>query len=109
MDERARKIGENEALYRTVNERIEGLNKAFGTVTETMTVVCECGDASCAAQIALDVSEYERVRADPTMFIIVPGHEIPDVEDAVETHETYAVVRKHPGDPAELARETDPR
>src|SRR5689334_21077982 len=51
VDERARRIGENEALFRYVNERIEGLNEAFGAITETMSVVCECGDLSCAEQI----------------------------------------------------------
>jgi len=109
MDERARKIGENEALYRAVNERIEGLSAAFGVITETMTVVCECGDGACAEQIELSVDDYERVRSDPTLFVIRPGHEIPDVEDVVEQSDRYAVVRKHEGDEADLARATDRR
>jgi hypothetical protein len=109
MDERARKVGENEALYRTVNERIETLNEAFGTLTDTMTVVCECGDGACAQQIDISVEDYERVRSDPTLFVIVPGHEVDDVEDVVEEKETFHVVRKHAGGPAELARESDPR
>jgi hypothetical protein len=109
MDERGRRIGENEALYRLVNERIESLNEAFGTFTGTITAVCECGDASCAAQIDIAVADYERVRAKATDFIVVPGHELADVEEVVEEHETFAVVRKRPGAPAHVARETDPR
>ena len=109
MDERKRKIGENEALYRTVNERIEGLNQVFGTLTNTMIVVCECGDGACAEQIEIAVEDYERVRSDATHFVIIPGHEIADVEDVVEKNDTFDVVRKHEGGPAELAREKDPR
>ena len=109
MDERTRRIGQNEALYRAVNEKIEGLNEAFGLVAESMAVVCECGKLECAEQIELDIPSYERVRADPELFIVVPGHEIPDVEDVVEQHGTYDVIRKRPGGPAELARGTDPR
>jgi hypothetical protein len=109
MDEHARKVGENEALFRSVNDRIEGLGAAFGLITESMTIVCECGDGVCVEQIELPVSEYERIRSDSTLFVIRPGHEIPDVEDVVEQNDTYDVVRKHPGAPAELARETDPR
>jgi hypothetical protein len=109
MEDRARKVGQNEALYRTVNERIETLNEAFGTLTDTMTVVCECGDGACAQQIDIPVADYERVRSDPTLFVIVPGHEVGDVEDVVEENETFHVVRKHPGEPERLARETDPR
>ena len=109
MTERERKIGENEALYRTVNERIDDLNQVFGTLTNTMTVVCECGDGSCAQQIDIAVEDYERIRSEPTHFIIVPGHEISDVEDVVEERATFHVVRKHAGDAADLARELDER
>jgi hypothetical protein len=109
MDERTRRIGQNEILYRTVNERIEDLNLAFGAVTETMSVVCECGDARCAEQIEVDMATYERIRSDPTHFIVVKGHEIPDVESVVEKHEGFDVVRKTSGDAARLAREHDPR
>ncbi|MDX6471748.1 MAG: hypothetical protein QOK22_564, partial [Gaiellaceae bacterium] len=91
MDERARRIGENEILYRTVNEKIEDLNEAFGTLTDTMTLVCECGDASCVEQIDLDVAAYERIRADPTLFVIVPGHVEPDVESVVERGDGFEV------------------
>jgi hypothetical protein len=109
MDERQRRIGENEILYRAVNERIEGLNQAFGVVTESMAVVCECGDGSCAEQIGLDVPTYERIRSEPTLFVVRPGHEEPDVEAVVERADTFYVVRKRPGGPAELAEEKDPR
>ena len=109
MDDRARRIGENEILYRTVNEKIEDLNAAFGTLTETMTVVCECGDGACAEQIELDVPTYERVRSDPTLFVTVPGHEEPDVESVVERSDDFQVVRKDKGGAAELAAAHDPR
>jgi len=109
MDDRKRRIGENEVLYRTVNERIEELNEAFGQVTETMSVVCECGIGTCAEQIEISMADYERVRAESTHFIVIPGHEIADVEEVVEQRGTYDVVRKRDGGPAELARAHDPR
>src|ERR671922_1795781 len=107
MDDRKRRIGENEALYRSINERIEGLNEAFGTVAETMAVVCECGDLDCTEQIELDVPTYERVRSEPTQFVILPGHEIPNVDEIVERHDHFHLIRKKPGEAAEAARETD--
>ena len=108
VSERERRIGRNEALYRSVNERIEDLNEAFG-MTNTMTVVCECGDASCAEGFDISVTDYERVRSDPTLFVIVPGHEIADVEDVVERTETFDVVRKREPETVEVARDLDPR
>jgi hypothetical protein len=105
MDERTRRIGENEALYRSVNEKIGGLNETFGVVAESMAVVCECGQLECTEQITLDIPLYERVRSDPTLFVVLPGHEEPDVETIVEEHDGFNVIRKDPGGPAELARE----
>ena len=109
MGERAKRIGENEALYRAINEKIEDLNASFGLVAESMAVVCECGRLECAQQIELGIPTYERVRSDPALFVVVPGHEIPDVETIVEEHSGFDVIRKDPGGPAELARKTDPR
>jgi hypothetical protein len=109
MDERKRRIGQNEILYRAVNEKIEGVNAAFGTLVPWMTVVCECGDGACTEQIELDVSTYERVRAEPTLFVVRPGHEFADVEDIVEQAEGYDIVRKRAGGPQELAEQHDPR
>lgn len=105
MDERTRRIGENEALYRAINERIGDLNETFGLVTESMTVICECADLECAAQIELPIPEYERARADPTHFVIRPGHEVPDVEHVLERHDDWFLIRKDAGGPAEVARE----
>ena len=105
MDERARRIGENEALYRSINDKIESLNETFCVVAETMAVICECGQLECSEQIELDIPTYEHVRADPTHFVVLPGHELPDVETIIERHDGFNVVRKNPGGPAEIARE----
>ena len=109
VDQRTRRVGENEALYRSINEKIEDLNASFGMVAESMAVVCECGMLECAQQIDLEIPTYERVRSDPALFVVVPGHEIPDVESIVEPHEGFNIIRKDPGGPAELAEALDPR
>lgn len=106
--EHAARIAQNEALYRSVNEKIEDLNRAFAPVLETMSIVCECGDASCATQIEVDVTTYERIRADPVLFFVVPGHEITDVERVIETTPAYSVIEKF-GEAADIVRDRDPR
>jgi hypothetical protein len=109
VDERARRIGLNEAVFREVNERIQELASTFGLGEQAIDIVCECGHASCSNQLRLTMAEYEQMRRDPTLFAIHPGHEIPDVEDVVERRDGYDIVRKHEGDPARLAKRTDPR
>jgi hypothetical protein len=103
VDERAERIGRNEDLFRKVNDQIEGVNEAFGTITGTMSLLCECGKIDCMEQIDLTLDEYRDLRADPTHFAVKPGHEIPDVEDIVERRSGYDVVAKRAGDPARLA------
>ncbi|MDQ3824123.1 MAG: hypothetical protein M3321_12870 [Actinomycetota bacterium] len=109
MDERARRIGLNEALFREVNERVEGLARDFGVDDEPLELLCECGSAECVERIRMSTVEYQALRSDAARFAIVPGHEEPDVEHVVERHGGYDVVQKHPGTPMRLAAETDPR
>jgi hypothetical protein len=109
LTERARRIGLNEAVFREVNERIRGLAGRFGLTTQPLDLVCECGDATCAERIVMTLGDYERIRADPALFAVVPGHEAEDVEAVVEESKGYAVIRKHEGGESELARATDPR
>jgi hypothetical protein len=109
MSERERKIGLNEAVYREVNERLRELNEVFATITDKFEIVCECGDIGCDDRISITPSGYEDLRADPMLFAIVPGHEMADVEDVVSTTAQYAIVRKRPGEPANVAVATDPR
>jgi hypothetical protein len=110
MDERERRIGLNEAVFREVNERLRGLNEAFGTITEKMEIVCECADPGCTERITMSVAEYEELRSEPDRFAVVPGHAVPtDVEEVVAHGTGWEMVRKRPGGPAELARETTGR
>jgi hypothetical protein len=102
-------VGLNEALFREVNERIEELTGQLAIADRTLAIVCECGDAGCTQQLVVGLRLYERVRSRPDIFIIAPGHELPDVEDIVESGIGYAVVRKHAGVPADIAERTDPR
>ena len=106
--ERARRVGENEALFRSVNEEVRDLNQTF-LVEGTLRIVCECGEQSCIEQIDLAPGEYEAVRVDSALFAVKPGHEVGDVETVVERKDGYWVVRKAPGAPQRIARETDPR
>jgi hypothetical protein len=109
MSRREWQVGMNETLFREINERLEELNKTFSEFTDKMQLVCECGVRTCIERFSMDVAHYERLRADPTTFAVKPGHEVPSVEDVVEEHDDYLVVRKKPGEPAEVAVEEDPR
>lgn len=91
MDEITRKrLEHNEALFRSVNEEIDDR----GGDGERLEYVCECSDQSCSDVVPLRHEEYRGVRSDPNQYLVVPGHERGDLEEVVDRHERYLVVRK---------------
>jgi hypothetical protein len=62
---------------------------------ELIRFACECSDPNCSESVCLYDDEYRAVRSDERRFFIVCGHDIPRIEDVVETHERYCVVQKH--------------
>jgi hypothetical protein len=109
MTDREQRLAENEAAFRDVNESLRYV-AAQGTATvPTVRLVCECGDAACSEFVEVTLTEYEGVRAVSTHFIVRPGHVAPDVERVVVGNDRFVVVEKRPGEPAKIARETDPR
>ena len=109
MTSREERIGRNEALFREVNERIEAMHDAMESEASNAEFLCECGNAACTEHIRISLREYEAVRSDPTTFVVVSGHDESSVEQVIERHAGYDVVRKHPGSPAELAANESPR
>jgi hypothetical protein len=104
MSLRKDRIARNEALFREVNERVKDLVPSEGGIE----FICECGYEECIERVSLTADEYERVRSDPVEFFVKPGHEIPDVEEVVETHDRFLLVRKHVEE-RDIARQLDPR
>lgn len=108
MNERKRRIGENEAIFRSVNEQVRTLTATLTTSARTMKIVCECGARSCTDQFEIATAAYSRIRADSTLFVVKPGHDLPETETVVAKNEIFWTVQKDPGVPSAIARATDP-
>ena len=106
MTEQERRRGQNEALFRAVNEQIERLEPDDGN--RYVDFICECSSPGCMKVIHATREEYERVRATSTEFMIAVGHEQPDIEEVVARHGRFSVVEKR-GEAAAVAQQTDPR
>jgi hypothetical protein len=109
MSDRARRIGENEALFRQVNEHVQSLGTGVAEGHSPMQIFCECGDLSCDDRFSVPSSKYEEIRGDATLFFVVPGHNKVGIEEVVERTEDYDVVRKLAAEARRIAEETDPR
>ena len=111
MDSREERLAKNEALFRSVNERMREIAESFELFEgrdSRVEFFCECGRDTCFERIEMTRDEYERLRSDPTHFAVVPGHEAADVERVVRPGDGYDIVEKH-AEEAQIARDTDPR
>jgi hypothetical protein len=93
-----------EVNRRRVNEAIER-----GSIGPAPVFICECGNTACSETLSLSVERYEAVRSNFDRFLIVPGHEIPEVDRVIEQgREHYVVVKREP-EARDLAKSTDER
>lgn len=104
---REERLAKNEATFRAVNENILDLASALGG-DEPFEFICECSTAGCFERIAMTLTEYERIRAVGTHFLLAPSHEETEIERVVAVSDGYIVVEKH-GVAGLVAQEADPR
>lgn len=100
------RIARNEAIFRDVNEAIQG--GRWPGENDVAAFRCECGLLGCARLIEMEVGDYERVRANPRRFVVAVDHDLPEAETLVERHPNYLVIEKN-GRAGRLAETTDPR
>jgi hypothetical protein len=104
---RALKLAMNQSAFRTANERLRRAADSHRFREEDRApFVCECADENCREVVMLSLQDYEHVRAHPTWFLLVAGHEDSDaaLERIVDAEHGYAVVEKVGAAGAEAAR-----
>jgi hypothetical protein len=85
----------NEAMFRAGNERMaQWEERHFGEEFEEY--FCECADVECREKIKLTFTDYERVRRNSVHFLVVSGHELPDIETVIEEREGWSIIEKNP-------------
>ena len=87
------RLAKNEIHFRAVNERLDELGEAAPWSKKT-DYLCECSDTSCIEIVELTQDEYERVRSRATVFVVVPGHQRPEIEKVIEENEGFMLVEK---------------
>jgi hypothetical protein len=105
MDEA--RMARTETAFREVNEAIARTAERFdGTEVD---FVCECADPTCTHRVTAELDQYEQVRAEPTRFLLAPGHEEPQIERVVRQTGDFQVVEKFGTTVARIVRRLNPR
>ena len=115
MADAVERNAETQNLFREVNERVAEVYEQFSggytrdTTPELIEIFCECGHLTpCDERINVSAAIYERVRSDPTTFLLLPGHGKQSVETVIEEGDGYLIARNF-GRAGEIARAADPR
>ena len=101
------RLATTEAIFRNVNERIAESADRFEAGSAEF--VCECDDRACTDRVEAPLATYERVREQPTHFLVAPGHENDEIERVIERARRYWVVDKFEQTVASTVRQLDPR
>jgi hypothetical protein len=104
LDVQRQRAARNQSLFREVNERIEDL----ASPATFAGFICECTNESCDEQVSLTLEEYEHIRSDSNRFLVLPGHDVPGLEEVVESTDRFVMVAKL-GRGAAVAEHLDPR
>ncbi|MDQ6728736.1 MAG: hypothetical protein M3022_00120 [Actinomycetota bacterium] len=106
-NELQRRLASNEAVFREVNEGIQR-GQWPGEQSAPVHFRCECARLGCNLLLELTLAEYEEVRAHPRRFVMIDGHQVPELERVVERREGRLVVEKL-DEAGKLAAREDPR
>lgn len=99
---------ENEMIFRRVNEKVgDGLEDLDAMHIEDdnpqlvwddntlLNFKCECSDENCEKRIAIKLSDYKKIHENRKAFIILPKHQVEEIEEIILTKDTYSVVEKN--------------
>jgi hypothetical protein len=88
----------DQMLIREVNERIADIfartEDVFVGEDSFTEFLCECSNGHCTATVPISLLEYKGIRSSPRLFVLLPGHESPEVERVVESHASFSLVEK---------------
>ena len=114
MGELGQLIARNETTFREANEDLRASWRELELETgQEALFVCECGNPRCTRVMRLTIAEYEKIRANPNTFAVLPGHDDEATEqivtgEVVEQNDRFTIVKKRPEN-REATEATDPR
>jgi hypothetical protein len=85
------RVAQNQRLFRSVDDRMLELGgKLDGSSLQELEFACECAENTCVEKIRLRALDFGEI--DENQFVVLPGHELLDVEDVIGKHDGYLIV-----------------
>jgi ANTAR domain-containing protein len=83
------------------DERVARTEEFFKRVNDTMRkelgdgdghFLCECGNIACTEKLSLSAEDLRLLHSIDGYLVVLPGHEIPELESLVKVNGHYAIV-----------------
>jgi hypothetical protein len=85
--------GNSVAPARAVENVFRQVNESFLKLDDPR-FICECSDASCTDAINVSAETMSRLHEDRNLYVLEPTHINKDLEEVVESHDEFVIVRK---------------
>jgi hypothetical protein len=93
----ARRLAENEVFFRQFNEAVtKNVASVGGNVNDEAPIefYCECSSDECIEKIPLTLADFISLHNNSDRFVLIPGHQINEIENVVFNGPHYIVVEK---------------
>jgi hypothetical protein len=81
------------ASARAVENVFRQINESFLKL-DNPRFICECSDTSCTDAIDMSAETMRNLHENRNLYVVKPTHINTDLEDLVESHDEFVVVRK---------------
>src|SRR5436190_17312713 len=85
---REERVVQTEEFFRDVNDVIARTRGSNGS-----RFLCECANPFCNVTFEMSGHDLQTLHSTSGYYVVLAGHEIPDLEDVVQSHNGYAIVR----------------
>lgn len=98
---------ENEVVFRNRNEHLqqnfaelkqvaeeEGQESFLEGMDNVLEFYCECSDANCRKRLRVKANRYQQVHKRRDQFLVLPGHEVLQIERVVAAEPEFFIVEK---------------
>lgn len=74
VDDPDERLTDNREVFRRANQELDASASELG-LTGPRSYLCECSDTRCTRTMMIDGDVYAGVRANPSRFVVFPGHD----------------------------------
>jgi len=87
---------QSQQIFRSANERMQGLAVAIVPAEQLIPFLCECADDACLGRVDMSLSDYDDIHRDRDQYAVLHDHQVVDGATIVEQRALFDIFTKEP-------------